>query len=86
MKVTLDINQYDINKGLYLCWENNFKIIIEAKDNEVILSANREGLVSLANHLVNLAQSDVPVGTHIHLDEYNSLEEGSKEIIIQKVE
>ena len=27
---------------------------------------------------------DVPPGTHIHLDEYNSLEDGSQSIIIEK--
>lgn len=51
----------------------------------VIISANREGLLSLANHLLNLAQAEVPCGTHIHLDEYNSLEDGSLDLIVEKI-
>ena len=51
-----------------------------------VISANREGLISLANHLLNLAQTDVPCGTHIHLDgRNNSLEDGSQSIIIEKI-
>lgn len=55
------------------------------QNDEVVISANREGLISLANHLLNLAQTDVPCGTHIHLDENNSLEDGSQSIIIEKI-
>ncbi|WP_442945884.1 Imm32 family immunity protein [Ohtaekwangia sp.] len=32
--------------------------------------ANREGIISLANHLLNLAQADVPSGYHLHFNEY----------------
>lgn len=39
----------------------------------------------MASHLLNLAQADVPLGTHIHLDSLNSLEDGSDEIIIEKI-
>lgn len=30
-------------------------------------------------------EKKVPLGTHIHLDEYNSLEDGSRELIIEKI-
>ena len=46
----------------------------------MIISANKEGLLSLAKQLTTLAEA-VP-GNHIHYDEYNSLEEGSAEMII----
>ncbi len=39
----------------------------------------------MVNHLLNLAQVDVPCGTHIHLDEYNALEDGSIDLIIEKI-
>jgi hypothetical protein len=41
-------------------------------------------LISLAIHLLTLAQENVPVGSHCHFDEHNSLEHGSKELIIEK--
>ena len=44
----------------------------------------KSGLISLARHLLTLAQDSVPKHSHIHLDEYNSLEEGSAELINQK--
>ena len=39
--------------------------------------ANESGLRSLAKHLLCLADTEVPVHYHIHLDESNSLEDGS---------
>lgn len=53
-------------------------------DKEVTISANREGLLSLARHFQALAEG-VP-GDHIHYDEHNSLEEGSSALIIERVE
>lgn len=63
-------------------WEDGFVISTSADDGKIIISANKEGLVSLANHLMELSK-ETP-GSHIHLDEYNSLEDGSCELIIVK--
>ncbi len=52
-------------------------------NGEVVIAANREGLLSLAGQLSALA--DQTPGSHIHYDEYNSLEEGSAELIIAKI-
>jgi len=51
--------------------------------NTTIVSANKAGLISLAKNLTLLA--DELSGSHIHLDDYNSLEEGSSELIIEKI-
>ena len=64
-------------------WEDGFTIRTRIEDDTAIISANREGLISLANILLTL--SDEHSGDHIHLDEYNSLEEGSSELIIEKM-
>ena len=48
-----------------------------------MISANREGLLSLAGILTSIA-GELP-GYSLHLDEYNSLEEGSSEMIIERV-
>lgn len=81
----INVPKYKSNTGLKLCWYPGFSIKVSSDDNEVTISANREGLLSLANHLLNLAQADVPYGTHIHLDKYNSLEDSSQSMIIEKV-
>ena len=85
MDMEIVVPEYNVNTGLRLCWSDGYSIKISKNDNEVIISANREGLLSLANHLLNLAQKDVPCGAHIHLDEYNSLEDGSLDLIVEKI-
>jgi len=64
-------------------WEDGFTIKVNVDQDTVAVSANKEGLHSLAKQLMALADSDV--GSHIHYDEYNSLESGSNEMIIQKI-
>ena len=65
-------------------WVNGSENRVNRDQNEVVISANREGLLSLAGQLTALAEG-VP-GDHIHYDENNSLEKGSAELIIERVE
>lgn len=64
-------------------WEEGFEIAVEIQNGEVVLSANEAGLRSLANHLIALAEDEAH-GAHFHLDENNSLDDGSAELIVQK--
>ena len=84
MKIELDIPEYNSSQGIKYNWENGFKIEVKYSDGVVLIEANKEGLISLANHLLNIAQENVPQNYHLHFDEYNSLEEGSLELIIEK--
>ena len=61
-------------------WVEGFKIVVDIFNNKVTISANREGLLSLASQLKALAEG--APGDHIHYDEHNSLEKGSSEMII----
>ena len=63
-------------------WVDGFEIAVKIMDGAAVISANREGLLSLAQQLIALA--DAAPGSHIHYDEYNSLEEGSAELIIEQ--
>ncbi len=73
------------NDILTLQWEDNFSIKCETDNsNSVVITANSSGLVSLARHLLTLAQQNVPINTHIHFDESNSLEDGSINLTIVK--
>ena len=65
-------------------WEDGFTIKTEIRGGSAVISANREGLLSLAGHLTALAEQEP--GSHFHLDEYNSLEVGSGELIVVKIE
>ena len=63
-------------------WIDGFEIRTAVKSNNIVISANREGLLSLAKHLTALADGEP--GDHVHYDEFDSLEEGSTEIIIER--
>ena len=64
-------------------WVDGFTIHVAVDHGGAVISANREGLLSLAKQLTALAEG-VP-GDHIHYDEYNSLEEGSAELIMERI-
>jgi len=84
--IQIELPNYNKNSGFKFNWSDGFKISFNTENNYGTLKANKEGLISLANHLLNLAQDEVPCNYHIHLDEHNSLEDGSIELIIEKCE
>lgn len=84
MEIKIDIPIYSIETGFKFDWEDGFKIKVESSNDIINIIANKEGLISLAKQLLTLAQDEVPKGYHIHLDEFNSLEDESSELIIEK--
>ena len=66
-------------------WEDGFEIRVRVEGGCALVSANRAGLRSLAGILLSLAGEPEP-GAHIHLDTYNSLEDGSDELILEKTD
>lgn len=71
--------------GVPLEWDKDFEIAVAVLEDGVIrIVANRAGLRSLARMLLTLSEDVVPSGTHVHLDEYNSLEQGSAELIVER--
>ena len=65
-------------------WIDGYVISVKNGGDTVTISANKEGLLSLADQLIALANEEI--GAHIHYDEYNSLEDGSNELIIEKIQ
>ena len=65
-------------------WIDGFTINVAIDGNTVVISANKEGLFSLANHLKTLAE-EPDMGAHFHLDEFNSLEDGSAALIVDRI-
>ena len=64
-------------------WEDGFVISVLAYNGSTVITANKEGLKSLASQLNALAEE--PAGSHIHYDEYNSLASGSTEMIVERI-
>ncbi len=62
-------------------WENGARIRVSVENGTATVSADRAGLRSLAKQLLALARERS--GSHIHYDEYNSLEDGSHELIVE---
>ena len=83
-EIKINVPEYD--DAIELVWDKNYKIKTSIPYNTITIEANRDGLLSLAHHLLLLAQEEVPNGSHFHLDEFNSLEDGSVELIISKNE
>ena len=65
-------------------WVDGVELSVKVEDGTVVISGNKEGLLSLVNHLATLA--DQEGNDHFHLDEHNSLVEGSAELIVEKVD
>lgn len=64
-------------------WKDGFELKVKIENGVTIISANREGMLSLAAQLSVLANAEN--GEHIHYDAYNSLETGSTELIIERI-
>ena len=61
-------------------WEDGFEISVRVTEDSAVVSANPEGLRSLAGILMSLAEA--APGAHVHLDEHNSLEDGSAGLVL----
>ncbi len=70
-------------KTMKINWHDGFSIRVREDGNAVIISANKAGLLSLSDQLKILAEGET--GDHIHYDEYSSLEDGSRELIIEHI-
>jgi hypothetical protein len=85
MKLEINVPQYQTEEGIKTTWDNDFIFESVFQGNSIVIKANEAGLRSIARHLLTLAQYEVPAGCHIHYDDLNSLEDGSFEIILEKL-
>lgn len=85
IELKLNIPEYNSKRGLQSIWEDGFSLETNVIENQILLKANKKGLISLAKQLLQLAQDETPIGCHYHFDEYNGLESGSIELIISKI-
>jgi len=62
--VNINVPVYEHGMGLRYVWEPGFHIESEhfPKDRLFMIRANQAGLISLARHLLQLAQPEVPAG------------------------
>jgi hypothetical protein len=84
MQITIEVPDYVLENGISYEWVGAPQIKASLEDGSIVIAANRDGLISLAGHLLNLAQEGVPAGEHMHFGDYNSLEEDSVELILMR--
>lgn len=85
MEIKINLPDYDPKKGFEFHWEEGSFLETKTDENGTIhILANKEGLLTLAHQLFNLAQDQFPSGHHLHFDSYTSLAEGSSDLIIEK--
>ena len=85
MKMQLEVPEYSPERGIHLMWDDGAVLIAEINNGSVSLKGNTEGLLSLARHLLTLSQQSVPSGSHIHFDSSNAFEDGSCEIVVERL-
>lgn len=84
MEIKINVPEYSTSDGFTFNWENGFSIKTEIVNGSIVIKANKEGLISLANHLLNLSQETVPNSYHIHLDDLNGLDTDSVGLVLEK--
>ena len=85
MKIKIDIPDYDGN-AMDVIWEKNANYVVNVNEEEVIISANKQALISFARQMLYMAYNDLPIGSHVHYDEFFTKSITKKELIIEKVE
>jgi len=85
--VAMEVTTYDPALGVGTWWDDDAVLraeVWESPEKTVVISGNPEGLVSLARHLLTLAQDAVPNGRHFDFDTYCGwLADGSAAIRIE---
>lgn len=83
----LNLGTYSTDDGLQLTWRSGYVLRASATaGNELLLSGNAEGLRSLAQHLLTLAEDGVPAGVHAHMEPGLELEDDSAALVVEKVD
>ena len=76
---------YSRETGVRIEWEPGCRIAAAVSYDTVVLSADRAGLITLAKHLLALAQDAVPAGAHLHYDAGEQLDDDSKPLVIERL-
>ncbi|MFF3329271.1 hypothetical protein ACFYWX_06845 [Streptomyces sp. NPDC002888] len=85
MDRTIDVPDHRPGEALRFAWEDGFEIELKVSATEVAIKANPAGLVSLARHLLTLAQDGVTDGAHLHLTADQEIE-GEHDLILERGE
>lgn len=69
MYIKLNIPNYDGN-AIDVIWEKDSSFTATTDGVNIIIKANKSGLMSLAKQMIYMAYNDLPSGSHIHYDDF----------------
>ena len=84
MDLNIELGTYSPEQGLRLVWVPGYALRVGTADREVTISGNEQGLRSLAQHLLTLADAQVPAGVHAHIEPGLELDDDSATLILDK--
>lgn len=75
---------YTRESSVCFFWKSGHAIKVDILGDAIGITANREGLISLASHCLNLAQDAIAPFGCIEFDDFYSLEEGTLPLNLQR--
>lgn len=69
MYIKLNIPNYDGN-AVDVIWDKGANFTATTDGVNIIIKANKSGLMSLAKQMIYMAYNDLPSGSHIHYDDF----------------
>jgi hypothetical protein len=84
MQLDIDLGSYSREDGLRLTWVPGYSLRVVTTGDGVVISGNEQGLRSLAQHLLTLADGQVPTGAHAHVEPGLELDDDSVALILEK--
>ena len=83
-EVRIQVPSYSSERGTPHEFDEGARARARVDGTTTVIEANAAGLRSLARLLLTLAASDVPDGTHVHLDDFTGLLPGTTEVVIER--
>lgn len=83
MNIEINIPNFDGN-AIDVIWEKGAHVELGCEEEQILIRANREGLLSFAKQLMYLAVNEVASGGHVHYDSY-FLGDTQFELVIEKI-
>ena len=84
MEVILTLPDFEPDRVFEFLWADDFQIKVSLGATNVVIECKKEGLVSLATHLLTLAQDDFEDGFALNYTVLDALEEGSIDLTFVK--
>ena len=87
--VTVPLPTYSTDGGMTLAWVDGYRLRVRVLGSmeqgfEVVIEGNAEGFESLGRYALALAQTDVPSGFHLHMEDSTVLDAPSSSLVLDR--